>query len=472
MLRIGFVITFVVFAFSIMANQALIRTFTEKDGQLIDEILVPGLPVEQRISGPVAEPSRTAIILSGVPAFDWCYGCSATSAAMLAGYYDRLNYGYVYTGPTNNGVIPVNNGTWGTGECPLSATHMGYDGLVTAGHVNRFWTGYGNSGDDPYGTSDPTGTYGNCTADYMGTNQDWWNNIDGGTTFYYYTNGTPIYDYSGSESSNPRKRDGTHGLRLFFESRGYTVSSNYNQYILGYNGNTNGITYDNYKSYIDSGVPVMIHVQGHTMLGMGYESTNSTIYIRDTWDHNLHTMTWGGSYSGMTHYGCSVIVLATPPTYVVSGTILDGNSLPLAGVNISGGGSYSAVTNSNGQYNLSVPYWWSGTVVPSFAGFLFTPVARNYTNVSGAVTGQNYVGYDISMAPQEITIVKAGNSLALSWDAYGFGVYRIYAYDNANGTSPVNVTSQGTFQTAGGRVTWTTAIPAAIRKFYKVRIVY
>lgn len=471
MLRKGLLILLILLAMRVWAVDPLTRTFRDGDGNLIDEVIVPGLPEAQRISGSVAQPSRTAVILSGVPAFNWCYGCSATSGAMLAGYYDRLNYGHIYIGPTNGGVMPLNNSAWGYGECPLSATHQGYDGLQTAGHVNRFWTGYSNSGDDPYGTSDPTGTYGFCTTDYMGTNQDWWSNSDGSTTFYYYTDGSPIYDYTQCESSTPRKRDGTHGLKLFFQSRGYSVTSNFNQRIYGYNGNTNGFTYDSYKAQIDQGRPVLIHVVGHTMLGIGYESTSSTIYIHDTWDHNLHTMSWGASYSGMAHTGVSVFVLAAPPAYLISGTILDGNLQPVSGVTVSGG-TYSGMTNSYGQYSVSVPYWWSGSLVPARTGFVFTPVSRSYTNVSAAVTGQSYTGYVLALAPQDMAIVKSANSLSLSWDAYGLGVYRVYAYDNAEGSSPINVTAQGTFQTSAGRVTWTTVMPSAVRKFYKVTIVY
>ena len=82
--------------------------------------------------------------LSNVPAFDWSYGCSATSAAMLFGYYDRTDYGSMYTGATNGGVCPLDNSVWGhttypgvtCGECPLSATHNGIDGRAIKGHVD------------------------------------------------------------------------------------------------------------------------------------------------------------------------------------------------------------------------------------------------------------------------------------------------------------------------------------------------
>jgi hypothetical protein len=62
---------------------------------------------------PVEVVPATAVKLSDVPAFDWSYGCSATSGAMMAGYYDRTGYDDMYTGPNNGGVCPLNNGTWG-----------------------------------------------------------------------------------------------------------------------------------------------------------------------------------------------------------------------------------------------------------------------------------------------------------------------------------------------------------------------
>ena len=212
--------------------------------------------------------------------------------------------------------MPMNNSSWGTelinGEtrahCPLSATAQGIDGRATRGHVNDYWVMYGSTSTDPFITNGwVEHTWGDCTADYMGTNQYNWNNSDGSTTFYNYPDGSPLYDYTGQEASG--HKDGCHGFRQFIESRGYTVVSNYNQYIYGYGGNTLGFTYDQYKAEIDAGRPVIIQVQGHSMVGYGYDNASSTIYIHDTWDYSNHTMTWGGTYSGMQHYGVAVFEL-------------------------------------------------------------------------------------------------------------------------------------------------------------------
>ncbi len=296
---------------SLAARQNLVRTFTDETGRLIDEYSIPDVPVDQRISGPVATPTRSSVVLTEAPAFDWSYGCAATSAAMLAGYWDRRRFDNLYTGPTNGGVMPLSNSTWGVGECPLSATHNGIDNLSGTGHVDRFWVAYESSGNDPFGTGDPTSLYSSCTADYMGTNQDWWSNGDGSTTIYTYNgSGSPLSNYITPESYTPRKRDIIRGVRLFFESRGYVVSTNFNQKIYGWEGVTSGFTFADYMASIDAGVPVFIHVVGHTMLGVGYDSATSTVYLHDTWDYSLHSMTWGGSYSTMAHWAVSVLTLA------------------------------------------------------------------------------------------------------------------------------------------------------------------
>lgn len=286
------------------------------EGKWIDQVIVPGCP-------PPIYRTRTAIIpepriaagtntLPNVPAFDWSYGCSATAAAMMFGYYDNMGYPDIYTGPTNDGVMPMTNDeAWGSGECPLSATHLGIDGRTTRGHVDDYWIAPGSTADDPFITNGWTEhAQGECTGDFMGTNQYNYGNSDGSTTFYLYTDGSPTYDFTAFE---PDLRDGCHGMRLFLESRGYAVSSNYSQYILGHVSNTQGFTFQQYKEEIDAGRPVMIQVAGHSMVGYGYNDTGTLVYLHDTWNYYDHEMTWGGDYEGMQHFGVSVLVPSTAP---------------------------------------------------------------------------------------------------------------------------------------------------------------
>jgi len=298
----------------------LVKTFLDGNGKSIDQIIVPGKPPD-KYRAPVSIPTETAAILNYVPGYDWSFGCSATSAAMISGYYDNHNYINMYNGPTNNGVAPMDNSIWGTvvingetrSQCPLSATRQGVDGRIIRGHVDDYWIQYGNCDNDPFiqnGWIEHTS--GECTGDYMGTNQSDVQNCDGATTFFFYTDGSPLYDFTGEE---PTLRDGCHGLRLYFESRGYSIVQNYSQYIYGYDGNTSGFTFNQYKQEIDAGRPVLIQVNGHTMVGYGYDNPN-IVYIHDTWDYSSHTMTWGGSYAGLQHYGVGVFQLVPIPNQI------------------------------------------------------------------------------------------------------------------------------------------------------------
>jgi hypothetical protein len=307
-------------------NPEWFRTSTValSNGQLVDEVTIKGPPEPpEGYFRPVWKPTgegqtRGSLFLACVPAFDWSFGCSATSAAMMAGYYDIIGRSNMYAGPTNGSVMPLDNSIWpdvmingeSRSQCPLSATREGLDGRDIKGHVDDYWISYGSPGPDPWVTGGWTEhTYGDCVGDYMFTNQ--WDvaqnrNTDGGTTFYFYSNGkkTRWNNLSGVH-------DGGAGLRSFMISRGYTVSDEYNQYIVEY-GKEYGFSYSDYKSQIDNGRPVLIQLTGHTMLGLGYDDTDANkILVHDTWDYSDHWMIWGGSYSGMTHYAVTVIELSS-----------------------------------------------------------------------------------------------------------------------------------------------------------------
>jgi hypothetical protein len=81
----------------------------------------------------------------------------------------------------------------------------------------------------------------------------------------------------------------------------------------------------------------MIHLAGHTVVGVGYnDDVSDLLYIHDTWDYGTHTMTWGGSYSGMQQRGVTIVQLApaAAPEMDVQGngqSIADGDSSPSVG---------------------------------------------------------------------------------------------------------------------------------------------
>jgi len=78
-----------------------------------------------------------------------------------------------------------------------------------------------------------------------------------------------------------------------------------------------GFSFADYMWEIDNGYPVMIHVTGHSMVGVGYDyddvTDTKTVYLHDTWGDYWTTMPWGGAYSSMDHYGMTVFHLAAIP---------------------------------------------------------------------------------------------------------------------------------------------------------------
>jgi hypothetical protein len=272
-----------------------VTSVTLPDGQEVDQVVISGPPkpppgtFRETIELLEAAPASGINLITSIPAFDWSYGCSATSAAMIAGYYDRNGYPDMYAGPTHGGIMPMTNAYWGGGECPLSATHKEKDGLSSLGHVDDYWITYGSSADDPYIDNWDQHTHADCTGDFMKTNQSAYGNDDGSTTFYSYSTSNNPLTCSTMETSGIHNIDGTYGFKLFYESRGYEVTTCYNQKTR--KQGPSGFMYEDFKAEIDAGRPVMVHLAGHTVVGFGYdEPAGDIIFIHDTWDYSSHTM--------------------------------------------------------------------------------------------------------------------------------------------------------------------------------------
>ncbi len=283
----------------------------------------PPIPPPGVQSTIVTDIPQSAVMLSDVPTSRWTYGCSATSAGIMVGYYDRNGFPNMYAGPTNGGVAPLTDLGQGIGStpipgsCSIIATQNAFDGRTVRGHVDDYWTGNGDPGPDPWEGHWTEHAWEGCTADFMGTNQWKWDfspwpsgdgvidtNIDGATILFYAC--TKLYDFVPPSALGQPQTALCHGLRLFTESRGYTVVGNYSQKVDS-QCLVGGFSFADYMKEIDNGYPVMIQVVGHSMVGVGYDEMSQTVYLHDAWDNNVHQMTWGTSYSGMDLQAVTVI---------------------------------------------------------------------------------------------------------------------------------------------------------------------
>jgi Peptidase_C39 like family len=325
-----------------------------------------------------------------VPAFNWVFGCSSVSGAMIAGYYDRNGYPNIYTGPTNGGLMPLNNSYWPTWSdgfstypnLPLAASRQGIDGRVARGSLDDYWVQYNSDSADPYLTNGwSQHSWGDAIGDYMKTSQSAYNNTDGATIFYNLSGTSEPLTCAVMASYGISDEDGTYGRKLFYEARGYTVTDCYNQKTD--NTVSGGFNFDQYKAEIDAGRPVMLNLEGHTIVGVGYDDSTRTVYIHDTWDYSTHSMPWGGSYSGMQLLSVSIVNLqAVTPT--LTGLTISGPTI----VPEKSRASYSAaLTLSDGSTISVTPVWHENSSYTRISGdgiLIASSVPSNQTLVISA----------------------------------------------------------------------------------------
>ncbi len=269
--------------------------------------LMPGL---DSVSAASPEVLMSAKTLTGVPAAMWYYGCTATSAGMLFGYYDSIGYSNMLAGEIAGRI-----------DTPLELSL-----IATQDHITDYWKAYDSVGPDPWVSGGVEHAWSRCTADFLGTNQWKWDyngggidfNRDGSTVYWSLDNGQPLYDYIPPASFGLPQTEAGHGLRLFAESRGYSVAYRNGNYQV-YNQRIDtlypgaGFSFAQYMAEIDAGRPVLIHVTNHTMLGYGYNEETSQVILYDTWNYDSHTMTWGGTYAGLQHRAVTVLELNPAP---------------------------------------------------------------------------------------------------------------------------------------------------------------
>jgi len=441
---------------------------TYNDGSVHERAIIhgppkppPGYLTRATALLPAPMPEMGANSLADVPTFTWVFGCSAVSGSMIAGFYDRNGFPNIYTGATNGGVIPlVEHSAWGTWtdssgdpypNNPLIASHQGLDGRTDYGSIDDYWVSYLSNSRDPYISGHWTEhAWGDAVGDYMKTSQYAYNNVDGSTSFYYINAATPL-SCEAMEIYGEAPYDGTYGRKLFYEARGYTVTDCYTQ--MTDNKHAGGFSFAQYKTEIDAGRPVLLNLNGHSIVGVGYDDSSNTVYIHDTWDHSNHTMTWGGSYSGMALWGVSIVNLAsesgTPDISVSPGSYNFGN------IGVQTTATHTFTISNAGTGNLIV-----GTIAVSGSDF-----SLGADNCSGkTVTPSSSCTVQVAFAPATVgskaatlsipsndrdestaTVALAGTGVDLRPDLYG-----VWSNVSKSGPKRGGYTVTGTFTTTNG----------------------
>jgi len=127
----------------------------------------------------------------------------------------------------------------------------------------------------------------------------------------------------------------------------------------------------------------------------------------------------------------------------ISGTVTDTNGAPVAGVLLQPDGGLTGVTtDTNGSYALGVPPGWNGTVTPALGSFIFVPTALVYTNVTGPLTGQNYLM--VSTIAPDLAAGLSGTNFSMSWAGLPGVTYQIWSSTNLVDWQPLGDALAGT----------------------------
>ncbi|NOS70465.1 MAG: carboxypeptidase regulatory-like domain-containing protein, partial [Verrucomicrobia bacterium] len=98
----------------------------------------------------------------------------------------------------------------------------------------------------------------------------------------------------------------------------------------------------------------------------------------------------------------------------VSGTVTNAAGQPMAGVQLVPSSTLSpGVSDEDGNYAVGFIPGLTFTVTPSLPGFIFVPGTRNYTNLTDAVTNENFLA--VTSITPSLTNQLSGSNLFVRW---------------------------------------------------------
>ena len=114
--------------------------------------------------------------------------------------------------------------------------------------------------------------------------------------------------------------------------------------------------------------------------------------------------------------GLIVLPAAAATSFGISGTVLAYGLYPLKGVMVSiSGTAYTATTSSTGNYHIgSIPTGTSGTLVPPYPNYAFTPASITFPALTTSLTGQNFNGHIVNSSKYSISGAITLNGVGLA----------------------------------------------------------
>ena len=220
---------------------------------------------------PVAAAQNWQEILD-TPDYEWYAGCFGTGCGNLGGYWDRNGLPDLYTGPTGDGVAPLNSRNANFGIRSMWVSKAGVDGRPTnmPGHMDDYYVSYESTAADPYVTAGRPEHPADSIGDFIGLNQRKWSNlggecagnIDAFSFVFWDKTGNRRWNYSHTNAGQYIP-DIQSGLKAWMRYRGYDadVFTQLPYYSTEKTTSAPGFTYADMKAEILAGNPVLLFLQ-------------------------------------------------------------------------------------------------------------------------------------------------------------------------------------------------------------------
>jgi hypothetical protein len=161
------------------------------------------------------------------------------------------------------------------------------------------------------------------------------------------------------------------------------------------------------------------------------------------------------TYSTVTSNQTAQNYIATLITYTLTGNV----GVAGATLTYTDGGPKAAIADGTGNYSITVPLGWSGTVIPHKIGYAFTPANKIYNNVQSNQTSQNYTAAVCPTCADKDTtgVFRPSNGLLYLKNLnitgyadvainYGLGGdYPVVGDWDGNGTATIGIYRNGSF---------------------------
>ena len=168
---------------------------------------------------------------------------------------------------------------------------------------------------------------------------------------------------------------------------------------------------------------------------LGIIMTNSDgyyiIYVPDAWSGIAIPVKEGYSFDPLKREYVYVstnlededyIGTMTSEHYIISGTILDNQSIGIENVRVNFSNIGNVFTDLNGDYSQNIASGWSGEATPGLMGYIFEPETMYYENVTEDLSGQDYIGISTIFISGFIKDIYTGDGIeGVNINFTGFG---------------------------------------------------